>query len=164
MRISPQASPALACALRCLHSSELLAPLGFDSQGSDKMPYFLAVSLFKNKTGFTRPWHSCRLSLVTASFPGASASASGSPSRCTGSLLPARWQGPRGLPRLFPHLLPKLTASPSPLQPSWATMVHLSPGLLWRSSGRSSAPLPARGQGDGAKAYSRSCPPLLATL
>lgn len=35
------------------------------------MPYFLAVSLFKNKNGFTRPWHSHCLSLVTAPFPGA---------------------------------------------------------------------------------------------
>lgn len=78
VRLSPHAGCALACALCCLHSWELLAPLAFDSLGSYKMPYFLAVSLFKNKNGFTRPWPSCCLSLVTPSFPGASAS--GSPS------------------------------------------------------------------------------------
>lgn len=112
-----QAVCALACALCCLHSWELLAPLGFDSQGSYKMPYFLAVSLFKNKNGFTRPWSSCCLSLVTPSFPGASAagspSALPSPKRSTLSpLLSHSWlclpiqQGPRRLPTLFPNLLP----------------------------------------------------------
>ena len=72
----PQAGRALASALCCSHSQQLLAPLGSDSQGSSKMPYSLAVSLLKTKNGCTRPWHSRFLSLVTASFPGASASSS----------------------------------------------------------------------------------------
>jgi hypothetical protein len=63
-----------ACGLHHLPSWKLLGLLGVDSQGSYKMPYFLAVSLFKNKSGRTRPWHPWSPSLVTVSCPGALAS------------------------------------------------------------------------------------------
>lgn len=125
----------LACALCCLHSWELLAPLGFDSQGSYKMPSSLAVSLCKNKNGFARPWSSCGLSLVTASFPGASAlgSPNAVPRRDLHSVssrrpqlpqlpqLPVLW-GPRRLPtlRIF-FQMPPLCLHPSNLvgPPLW---------------------------------------------
>lgn len=54
-----------ACTPCCLRGWALRAPLGSDSRGSCKMPYFPAGSLFKNKNGFTRPWHPCRVSLVS---------------------------------------------------------------------------------------------------
>lgn len=109
VRGSPPSRPCSGPALRCSHSQQLLAPLGSDSQRSYKMPYFLAVSLFKNKNAFTRPWHSCCLSLVTASFPGASASSSPSmlpsPQLLTLACLSTAGSGHRGCQAHVGHQL-----------------------------------------------------------
>lgn len=93
------------------------------------MPYFLAISLFKNKNGFTRPWPSCCLSLVTVSVP--RAWALGSP-RALPSPHPysVTTPHPRRLPTLVLNLLPNATTLPLPLHPSGATTVPLSPELL----------------------------------
>lgn len=85
----------------------------------------LAISLFKNKNGFTRPWHSCSLTLVTTPFPGALAS--GSPRLGQTPLAPLTpTTRPRQHPPLPPNLPPNLTGSPRPHQPGWASTVHLS--------------------------------------
>lgn len=131
------------------------------------MPYSLAVSLFKNKNGFTRPWHSHSLSQVTASFPGASASSSSStlpsPQLLTLASVFHSWLSTLGLPgphrptTLLPNLLPNASTSPPPLQPSW-------PHLDSRGDQTADASLVllqvtlARAQEELSKAETRPCP------
>ena len=149
VKLSPQAGPALACALCCLHSWELLAPLSFDSRGSDKMPYFLAASLFKNKNGFTEALAFLRLHPLQLTRP----------TRASNPF-------PESSSNPFPESSSKTDcfAFTTP-----AELGHHGAALTWTSVQiKGPIPLhhcrPAVGQGDGAKAHSRSCPPLLATF
>ena len=97
------------------------------------MPYSLAVSLLKTKNGCTRPWHSRFLSLVTASFPGASASSSlktlPSPQVLTlASVCPQLAQYP-GAAR------PMQATNSSPESPSKCKHFTSSPPTQWASLG-----------------------------